>query len=72
MRKAGELGFLGVAVPEAYGGMGMGFVSTLLACDYISSATGSLVLPLVHIQVLELCQLPYMVQKNKNKNTFLN
>ena len=26
MRKAGELGFLGVAVPEAYGGMGMGFV----------------------------------------------
>ena len=25
MRKAGELGFLGVSVPEAYGGMGMGF-----------------------------------------------
>ncbi|MCP4484535.1 MAG: acyl-CoA dehydrogenase [Flavobacteriaceae bacterium] len=41
MRKAGELGFLGVAVPEAYGGLGMGFVSTLLACDYISSGTGS-------------------------------
>ena len=41
MRKAGKLGFLGVAVPEAYGGMGMGFVSTLLTCDYISSGTGS-------------------------------
>ena len=41
MRKAGELGFLGVAVPEAYGGMGMGFVSTMLVCDYISSGTGS-------------------------------
>ena len=41
MRKAGELGFLGVAVPEAYGGLGMGFVSTLLVCDYISSGTGS-------------------------------
>jgi alkylation response protein AidB-like acyl-CoA dehydrogenase len=41
MRKAGELGFLGVAVPEAYGGMGMGFVSTMLTCDYISSGTGS-------------------------------
>jgi len=41
MRKAGELGFLGVSVPEAYGGMGMGFVSTLLTCDYISSGTGS-------------------------------
>jgi len=42
MRKAGELGFLGVSVPEAYGGMGMGFVSTMLTCDYISSGTGSL------------------------------
>ena len=41
MRKSGELGFLGVAVPEAYGGLGMGFVSTLLTCDYISSGTGS-------------------------------
>ena len=41
MRKAGEMGFLGVAVPEAYGGMDMGFVSTMLVCDYISSGTGS-------------------------------
>ena len=41
MRKAGDLGFLGVAVPEAYGGLGMGFVSTMLTCDYISGATGS-------------------------------
>ena len=41
MRKAGDLGFLSVAVPEAYGGMGMGFVSTVLTCDYISSGTGS-------------------------------
>jgi len=41
MRKAGELGFLGVAVPEDYEGLGMGFVSTMLTCDYISGATGS-------------------------------
>ncbi|WP_339917735.1 acyl-CoA dehydrogenase family protein [Yeosuana marina] len=41
MRKAGDMGFLSVAVPEAYGGLGMGFVSTLLTCDYISSGTGS-------------------------------
>lgn len=41
MRKAGELGFLGVAVPEEYGGLNMGFVSTMLVCDYISSGTGS-------------------------------
>jgi alkylation response protein AidB-like acyl-CoA dehydrogenase len=41
MRKAGEMGFLSVAVPESYGGMGMGFVDTCLVCDYISGATGS-------------------------------
>jgi len=41
MRTAGELGLLGVAVPEEYGGLGMGFVSTMLVCDYISGATGS-------------------------------
>ena len=41
MKKAGDLGFLSVAVPEAYGGMGMGFVNTCLVCDYISGATGS-------------------------------
>ena len=42
MKKAGELGFLGIPVPENYGGMEMGFVSTMLVCDYISGATGSL------------------------------
>jgi hypothetical protein len=42
MRKAGEMGFLGVAVPTEYDGMGMGFVSTMLVCDYISGATGSI------------------------------
>ena len=42
MRKAGELGFLGVAVPEEYGGLGMGFVSTMLVCETISGAVGSL------------------------------
>lgn len=41
MKKAGEMGFLGVSVPEAYGGLGMGFVDTVLVCDYISGSTGS-------------------------------
>ncbi|WP_034258664.1 acyl-CoA dehydrogenase family protein [Altibacter lentus] len=42
MEKAGELGLLGIAVPEEYGGLGMGFVTTMLVCDYISGATGSI------------------------------
>jgi alkylation response protein AidB-like acyl-CoA dehydrogenase len=41
MEKAGEMGLLGVAVPEEYDGLGMGFVTTMLVCDYISGATGS-------------------------------
>jgi len=36
------LGFLSIPVPENYGGMGMGFVSTMLVCDYISGASGSI------------------------------
>ncbi|AZI32360.1 acyl-CoA dehydrogenase family protein [Kaistella carnis] len=42
MRKLGEMGTLGIAVPEEYGGLGMGFVSTMLACDMVSGANGSL------------------------------
>ncbi|TQD39453.1 acyl-CoA dehydrogenase family protein [Haloflavibacter putidus] len=42
LKKAGELGFLSVAIPEEYDGLGMGFVSTMLVCDYISGATGSI------------------------------
>lgn len=41
MKKAGEMGFLGVSVPEEYEGLGMGFVTTMLVVDYISGATGS-------------------------------
>ena len=41
MRKAGDMGFLSIAVPEKYGGLGMGFVSTMLVCEYISSGSGS-------------------------------
>lgn len=41
MKNAGEMGFLGITVPEEYGGLGMDFVSTVLVCDYISGATGS-------------------------------
>ncbi len=42
MRQIGEMGFLGISIPEQYGGMGMGFVSTMLVTDYMSAATGSI------------------------------
>ena len=42
MKKAGEMGFLGVSVPEEYGGLGMNFVSTMIVCEYMSSGSGSI------------------------------
>lgn len=42
MSKLGEMGMLGISIPEKYGGMGMGFVSTMLVTDHISGVTGSL------------------------------
>ena len=40
MKKAGELGLLGISVPEEYGGMGMPFNTSVLICDKISGANG--------------------------------
>ena len=41
IKKAGELGFLSIGVPEEYGGLGMSFTSSMLVCDYISGSSGS-------------------------------
>ena len=37
-KKAGELGLLGVSVPEEYGGLGMSFNTSMLIADIIGSA----------------------------------
>ena len=42
MKELGDMGMLSIAVPAEYEGMGMGFVETMLVCDYVSGATGSL------------------------------
>jgi alkylation response protein AidB-like acyl-CoA dehydrogenase len=42
MKKIGELGLLGITVPEKFGGLGMDFSTSMLVCDRISGVTGSL------------------------------
>tara|TARA_B100000579_G_scaffold54192_2_gene38003 strand:- start:18997 stop:20793 length:1797 start_codon:yes stop_codon:yes gene_type:complete len=41
MRKAGELGLLGLNIPEEYGGFGMGFNLSMLICGEMSAYSGS-------------------------------
>lgn len=38
LKKAGELGLLGISIPEAYGGLGMNFNTSLLIADVLGSA----------------------------------
>ncbi|MFN3952393.1 MAG: acyl-CoA dehydrogenase family protein [Thermaurantimonas sp.] len=42
MKKLGELGMLGISIPEKYNGLGMGFTTSMLVCDRISGISGSL------------------------------
>ncbi|GLB50222.1 acyl-CoA dehydrogenase family protein [Neptunitalea lumnitzerae] len=68
MRKAGEMGLLGIAVPEEYDGLGMGFVTTMLVCDYISGATGSLATAFgAHTGIGTLPILLYGTEEQKKK-----
>ena len=41
MRQAGDLGLLGLNIPEKYGGFGMGFNLSMLICGEISAYSGS-------------------------------
>ncbi len=68
MKKLGEMGMLGIAVPEQYGGLGMGFIETMLACDYLSGATGSLATAFgAHTGIGTLPTLLYGSEELKNK-----
>ncbi len=42
MKKAGDLGLLGISVAEEYGGLGMDFNTSMLVCDKISGVSGSI------------------------------
>jgi alkylation response protein AidB-like acyl-CoA dehydrogenase len=70
--KSRDLGLLGVAVPEAYGGLGMGFVSTMLVCDYISGATGSFSTAFGAHTGIGTMPITLYGTEAQNKNMYLN
>lgn len=68
MKQLGEMGMLGITVPEEYGGMGMGFVSTMLACEYLSGGNGSLATAYgAHTGIGTLPILLYGTEEQKQK-----
>ena len=68
MQKIGDMGLLGIAIPEKYGGLGMGFVTSLIVCDYISGATGSFATAFgAHTGIGTMPILLYGTEKQKQK-----
>ena len=68
MRKAGKMGFLSISVPEEYGGLGMGLVSSMLVCEYISSGNGSFSTAFgAHTGIGTLPIILYGTEKQKEK-----
>ena len=71
LNKAGELGLLGLSVPEELGGMGVDFKTTLLATEHLG--LDSLFLWRMElIQVSVHCHYSITEMKNKKTNTFQN
>jgi alkylation response protein AidB-like acyl-CoA dehydrogenase len=68
MRTAGEMGLLGVNIPEKYGGLGMDFNTGMLICDRISGVSGSLSTAFgAHTGIGTLPILLYGTEEQKNK-----
>lgn len=67
VEKAGELGLLGVAVPEAYGGLGMNFNTSMLMADIIASAGSFSTTYGAHTGIGTLPILYYGTEEQKQK-----
>lgn len=66
-RKAGELGLLGITVPEEYGGMGMSFNTSMLIADIIGSAGSFSTTYGAHTGIGTLPILYYGTEEQKKK-----
>ncbi|MEP4535033.1 MAG: acyl-CoA dehydrogenase family protein [Cyclobacteriaceae bacterium] len=67
MNKAGELGLLGVAVPEEYGGLGMNFNTSMLMADIIAASGSFSTAYGAHTGIGTLPILYYGTEEHKQK-----
>lgn len=67
MEKAGELGLLGISIPEEYGGLGMSFNTSMLIADIISSAGSFSTAYGAHTGISTLPILFYGTEEQKKK-----
>jgi alkylation response protein AidB-like acyl-CoA dehydrogenase len=67
VEKAGELGLLGVSIPEEYGGLGMNFVTGMLIADVIASSGSFSTAYGAHTGIGTLPILYYGTEEQKSK-----
>ncbi|MBN2893142.1 MAG: acyl-CoA dehydrogenase family protein [Bacteroidales bacterium] len=67
MKKAGELGILGVSIPEEYGGFGQNFVTSMLASDIMGGGNSFSVAFSAHTGIGSLPILYYGTEEQKQK-----
>jgi glutaryl-CoA dehydrogenase (non-decarboxylating) len=66
--KMGEAGFLGLPIPEEYGGLGLDYVSFALACDELEYVDTSLRVVLsVHVGLNSLALLQWGTEEQKQR-----
>jgi len=66
--KMGELGLLGIVIPEQYGGLGLDYVSLALACEELEYVDTFLrVVMSVHVGLNSLALLQWANEKQKRK-----
>ncbi len=66
--KLGEMGILGLPIPEAYGGLGLDYISLALACEELEYVDTSLrVILSVHVGLNSLTLLQWATEEQKQR-----
>lgn len=67
LKKAGELGLMGISIPESYGGFGQSFVTQMLAAEVIGSAYSFSVAFMCHTGIGTMPIMYYGTEEQRQK-----